>query len=274
MKGRLGQGVGLAAVALAVFLVLGPLVWVIRVSTKTTDDYLSAPSAWGTTYTFQNFVDAWTIGGLGQALFNSTAIVVPGAILATTLATLAGWGLAKFAFPAKRVISGFLIAAMFLPIAALVMPLFDLGLQYGVVGQRWWLSIVYGTIFAPWATLFMRSFFTNVPDEMSEAAAVDGAGPWRIFRSIAVPMALPAIATAFILNVFLQWSELLLALLLLPSGDLQTVSVAIAQFSTQFRTGGPLTAAGLLIGSLPIFLLFIVGQRWLRAGALSGAVKD
>ena len=164
-------------------------------------------------------------------------------------------------------------AAMFLPIAALVMPLFEIGMTYHAVGHRWFLSLVYGAIFAPWTSLFLCSYYQGLPNEITEAAALDGAGDLRTFLSIVVPLSLPALASAFVLNSFLQWSELLLALLLLPSGDDTTVSVAIAQFSTQFRTGGPLTAAALLIGSLPILLLFLLGQRWTGRDA-HGGVKD
>ncbi len=272
-RGRANRG-ATVAVAVAVLAVLGPLLWVIRVALKPAEAYLSDPAGLGGGVTLANFADAWNIGGLGAAVVNSLIVVIPGALLATGLATLAGWGLARYLFPGRGVLAAILVAAMFLPLAALVMPLFELGLDYDLVGRQWWLAVVYGTVFAPWATLFLRSILAELPGEIMEAASVDGAGPLTTFWSVALPMAKPALATAFILNVFLQWSELIVALLLLPAGDQQMVTVAIAQFSTQFRTGGPLTAAGLLIGAVPILAVFAVGQRWLRAGALSGAVKD
>lgn len=263
-----------AVVGVAVLTVLGPLVWVVRVATRLPAEYIGNPGAWGTSWTLQNFSDSWQVADLGAALATSASIVVPGAALSTLLAALAGWGFAKHRFPGRNVAVGVTSAAMFLPIAALAMPLFEIGLTYHVVGHRWFLSIVYGTIFAPWTTLFLRSYYQGLPESITEAASLDGASAWRTFSAVGLPLSLPALATAFILNAFLQWSELLLALLLLPSGDVTTVSVAIAQFSTQFRTGGPLTAASLLIGSLPILTLFVVGQRWIRSGMFTGAVKD
>ncbi|MEQ8438083.1 MAG: carbohydrate ABC transporter permease [Ilumatobacter fluminis] len=274
MNKRLGRLLGAGVVGIAVLSVLGPLVWVTRVATRTPEEYQSDPGGWGSSWTLQNLSDSWEVADLGDALITSASIVVPGAILATVLAALAGWGYAKHDFPGKTVAIGVTSAAMFLPIAALAMPLFEIGLSYGVVGERWFLSLVYGTIFAPWTTLFLRSYFQGVPDSITEAASLDGASAFRTFLSVGLPLSMPALATAFILNAFLQWSELLLALLLLPSGDDTTVSVAIAQFSTQFRTGGPLTAASLLIGSLPILALFLVGQRWIRSGMFTGGVKD
>src|SRR5690606_37124424 len=113
-----------------------------------------------------------------------------------------------------------------------------------------WLGVVYGVLLSASATMFMRSYFLQLPREVFEARDVDGAGPVRQFILIALPMAKPALGTAFILTFFLQWRELLLALLLMPSGDTPTVAVASAQFSTQFRTGGPQTAAAMILGIL------------------------
>jgi multiple sugar transport system permease protein len=195
-------------------------------------------------------------------------------LIATALAATAGWGIAGYRFPGRGLLTGVMVAAMFLPLAALVMPLFDQGVRLHVVGHRWWLSLVYGTVFAPWGTLFLRSVFLSVPSDIREAATIDGAGSLKVFTSIVIPISNHALATTFVINVFLQWSELILALLLLPGADTTMVSVAIAQFSTQFRTGGPLTAAGLVIGAAPIVVLFVLAQRWLRAGAMAGALKE
>jgi ABC-type glycerol-3-phosphate transport system permease component len=133
--------------------------------------------------------------------------------------------------------------------------------------------IVYGAFFASWTSLFFFSFFRDLPGDLLEAASLDGATATQSFRSIALPLAAPAIAVGFVLNVFLQWSELLLGLIMLPSGDVRTAMTAVASFSTQFRTGGPLTAAATIIVALPIFLLFLGAQRWLKTEIFGGSLK-
>jgi ABC-type glycerol-3-phosphate transport system permease component len=258
---------------LASLAVIVPLAWVIRVALKPREDYIGDPGSLGGGWTLENFSLAWSTGGIGDALVNSLRIVPLGAVLATALATLAGYGLARLAFPGGRVVWALAIGTMTLPLAALVIPLFDEGLRLGYVDSRLGLSAIYGTLFAPWGTLFLHSYFKGLPGELLESAQVDGAGPLRAFWLIAVPLALPAIASVLIINVFLQWSELILALVMLPDAQKQTVTVAIAQFSTQFRTGGPLTAAGMIVAAAPIVAIFLAGQRWLRAGVLTGAVK-
>jgi ABC-type glycerol-3-phosphate transport system permease component len=272
--GRTTQIAARVVVALAMLAVIGPLIWVIRVAVRPQAAFLTDPAGIGGGVTFRNLADAWSIGGLGDALRSSALVVVPGALIATALAATAGWGIAGYRFPGRGLLTGVMVAAMFLPLAALVMPLFDQGVRLHVVGHRWWLSLVYGTVFAPWGTLFLRSVFLSVPSDIREAATIDGAGSLKVFTSIVIPISNHALATTFVINVFLQWSELILALLLLPGADTTMVSVAIAQFSTQFRTGGPLTAAGLVIGAAPIVVLFVLAQRWLRAGAMAGALKE
>lgn len=272
-RGALHPRIAATVMALAALSVAVPLLWVIRVALKPPEDHIGNPASLGGGWTLQNFGDAWGTGGLGEALSNSVRIVPLGALVATLLATLAAYALAKLRFPGKRLVWACVLATMTLPLAALVIPLFDEGLRIGYVDSRLGLSLVYGAIFAPWATIFLHSYFRGLPDELLESAQLDGASVMRSFVAIAVPLAAPAIGTVFILNVFLQWSELILALVMLPGEGKQTVTVAIANFSSQFRTGGPLTAAGMILAALPIIVVFLVGQRWLRADVFSGAVK-
>jgi len=265
---------GIAVVALSVLVVLGPILWVVRVALKPEADYIGAPADLGGGWTFDNIVTVWTAGGMAGAILHSTIAVSVGATLAVTLACCTGYALARYRFRSRWLVASIAIGAMFLPASALVIPMFEILQTMGMLDSLVWLGVVYGVLFSAWSTVFMRSFFLSMPEEVFEAGEMDGAGAVTQFVRIALPMAKPAIATAFVLTCFLQWSELLLALLLLPSGDTPTVSVAIAQFSSQFRTGGPLTAAAMIVGTIPVLLLFVVGQRWLQAGALSGAVKD
>lgn len=272
-RGALHPRIAAAVMALAALSVAVPLLWVLRVALKPPEDHIGNPASLGGGWTLRNFGDAWGTGGLGEALSNSVRIVPLGALVATLLATLAAYALAKLRFPGKRLVWACVLATMTLPLAALVIPLFDEGLRIGYVDSRLGLSLVYGAIFAPWATIFLHSYFRGLPDELLESAQLDGASVMRSFLAIALPLAAPAIGTVFVLNVFLQWSELILALVMLPGEGKQTVTVAIANFSSQFRTGGPLTAAGMILAALPIIVVFLVGQRWLRADVFSGAVK-
>jgi ABC-type glycerol-3-phosphate transport system permease component len=257
----------------AVVAVLFPLLWVLRVATKTEQGFIADPASLGGGFTLDNFGAAWSAVDLGGAILDSLSITLPGAALATAVGVLAGYGLAKLPVPARPIVLALAVGGLTIPIAALVIPQFDQALELGYVDTRIGLIVVYGAFFASWSSLYFFSWFRDLPDDLLEAAALDGAGAIAAFRSVALPLAGPAIAVGFVLNVFLQWSELLLGLILLPGGDVTTAMTAVASFSTQFRTGGPLTAAATVIVAVPIFLLFLVAQRWLRTEIFGGSIK-
>jgi ABC-type glycerol-3-phosphate transport system permease component len=259
---------------LAAISIVVPLVWVARIAFKPTREYIGDPAGWTGGFTTQNFHDAWGIGRLGHSMLNSLAVVPLGAVGATLLGTMAGFALAKLTFTGKRLVWIAIVLTLTMPLAALALPLFDLALRAGIVNSRLGLSLIFAAIFAPWGSLFMYSYFRGLPDELLESAQVDGAGTFRAFATIAVPLALPAIVTTVLLNIFLQWSELILSLVMLQDNAKQTVTVAIAQFSSQYRTVGPVTAAGMIIASVPILTLFLFGQRWLDSDIFTGGVKQ
>jgi ABC-type glycerol-3-phosphate transport system permease component len=270
---RLQRWTSRAVMAIAVVAVLFPLLWVVRVATKTEDGFIREPASLAGEVTLANFTAAWNAVDLGGAIRDSLSITIPGALLATAVGTLAGYAFAKLRLPARPVLIGLAVGGLTIPIAALVVPQFDQALDLGYLDTTLGLIVVYGSFFASWTSLFFYSFFRDLPDDLLEAAAIDGAGARQGFMAIALPLAAPAIAVGFVLNLFLQWSELLLGLIMLPSGDVRTAMTAVASFSTQFRTGGPLTAAATIIVAMPIFLLFLGAQRWLRTEIFGGSIK-
>ena len=257
----------------AVIAVLFPLFWVLRVATKTEQGFISDPASLGGGFTLDNFSAAWLAVDLGGAILDSLTITLPGAALATLVGLLGGYAFAKLPLPFRPLLLALAVGGLTIPIAALVIPQFDQALALGYVDSRFGLIVVYGAFYASWSSLFFYSYFRDLPDDVLEAAAIDGASGPAAFRSIALPLALPAVAVGFVLNVFLQWSELLLGLIMLPGGDVTTAMTAIATFSTQFRTGGPLTAAATVIVAIPVFLLFLVAQRWLKTEIFGGSIK-
>jgi ABC-type glycerol-3-phosphate transport system permease component len=268
-----GRLLRFGVVACAVAAVVLPLLWTVRIALKPLDAYTGNPSGIGGGFTFGNFSSAWTAGQLGEGFKNSFLIVPAGALLATTVATLAGFALSRLQVPARKLFFIAIVLGIGVPIPAIALPLFDENLRLGIVDWRLGLVLVYGGIFASWGTLFMAAYFGNVPASLIESARLDGATTFGVFRRIALPLAIPAIASVFVINFFIQWAELLLALVLLPSEGKKTVTLALAAFSTQYRTGGPTSAAAALMAAVPIFVLFGVSQRFLTRGLLTGAVK-
>jgi raffinose/stachyose/melibiose transport system permease protein len=262
-----------AVACLALFAIAFPILWVVRLAFKPPEQYIGAPGSFGGGWTLSNFSDAWTVGHLGSGLLNSLLIVPLGAAIATAVGAMAAFALAKLRLPFAKAILALIVLLVAIPLTAIAIPLFDQGLSVGYTDSRLGLSIVYGGLFASWGTLFMYSYFQGLPDELIDSARVDGASPLQTFLRIGLPLGAPAIASVFVIDILVQWNELIVALVSLPDETKQTVTVAIATFSTQFRSGGPLTAAGVLIAALPVIVVYFIGQRFIRAETLGGAVK-
>jgi ABC-type glycerol-3-phosphate transport system permease component len=251
-----------------------PLLWVIRVAFRPVNSYIGDPSGLGGGFTLANFRGAWSSGGLGAGFINSLLVVPAGALGATILGAIGGFALAKFDPPFKRVLLAITITGVAVPLPAIIIPLFDEGLSLGFTDSRLGLVLIYIAAFSSWGTFFLYSYCQSIPDALIESARIDGAGLLQTFWRIGVPLAVPALVTVFVINLFIQWSELILALVMLPDSSKQTLTVHVAAFSTQYRTGGPLTAAGVILASLPVFVVFLFAQRYFRAGLTSGAVKQ
>jgi ABC-type glycerol-3-phosphate transport system permease component len=264
---------GSTLLAVISLIVLFPLAWTMRLATRPRESYLANPSSLDGGITWDNFEAAWN-SGVGQGLLNSLIVMPAAAILATALAALAGYAFARLRLPGQRLVLLLLAATFAVPVTALAVPIFDQALLYGYLGTYWGLILVYTGLFTGWATLFLTSYFSTFPSELLEAAAIDGASKWRSFISIGIPLGLPAIVTVLVMNFFMMWSDLIIALVMMPTADLQTVAVTVATLPSARESTATTSAAAALLMLLPVLLVFAVAQRWLRSDVIAGAVKS
>lgn len=252
--------------------VLFPLAWVLRLSFRPRGAYLGDPAGLGGGFTFDNFVAAWN-AGLGRGMLNSLLIIPLGAAIATLLATVCGFAIAKLRVPFKPLVLVVLACTFAVPVTALAVPVFDQALQFGYLGSMPGLSLVYAALFTGWGTLFMASYYSAFPDELLEAAAVDGAGVVRSFLAIVVPLGGPAVVTVFVMNFFMMWSDIIIALVMMPTADTQTIGAVVATLPSARESTATTSAAAAVITLIPVLILFLASQRWLRSEVLAGAVK-
>jgi ABC-type glycerol-3-phosphate transport system permease component len=272
-ESRTSRAAAIAVVTVVSLLVLFPLVWTLRMSMRPRGAYIADPAGWGGGLTWSNFGAAWQ-AGLGVGLMNSLLVVPLAAVLAAALATLAGFALAKLPVVGRRVLTVLLVSTFAVPVTALAVPVFDQALQFGYLGTHLGLSFVYAGLFTGWGTIFMTSYYSGFPTELLEAARVDGAGSFRTFRSIALPLAAPAVVTILAMNFFMMWSDLIIALVMMPSAELQTMAVVVATLPSARDSSATTSAASAVLMLLPVLIVFAVSQRWLRLEVLSGAVKS
>lgn len=225
---------------------------------------------------FGNFAQAWERGGFSSALLSSLIVAV--AVVAGTLllTTPAAYALTRGTSKVLLVLSGLLLLGLVMPYEATVIPLYHMFESWGLLNTYWALILPQIGLSTSFAVLWLRVTFTQLPESLTEAAALDGASRMRTLRSIIVPVTVPALITLGTLLFLFTWNEFLLALVLVPDGQtVQTAPLALSFFAGNRRLSDPaVTAAAAVLVALPVLVLYLIFQRRLISGMLSGAVKE
>jgi raffinose/stachyose/melibiose transport system permease protein len=261
--------------ALLLVVVIYPLVWLFLGSVKSQADYLNGPAfslpahwMWG------NYKAAWVTGDLGIYIRNSVTAVLPALALVIVLGSAAGFALQLMRWRLSRPTMLLFLAGIMVPTQMILLPLFTIYYQAGLTGTLWPLIITYTATGLPLTVFMLATYFRAVPHEVIEAAAIDGAGIFRIFFSVAFPMVRNAILTVALVQFFFMWNDLLIALTFTNSNSLRTVQVGLLNFTGEFGSiqYGPLFAA-ICITVFGTLILFLGLNQKVMKGLAGGAVK-
>jgi len=253
---------------------LVPLVWLVINATKTQEGLLSSFGLWSNLRQTFTYDDGVFLRWLG----NTVLYVVVGAGGATLLSTLAGYGLAKFDFPGRRAVFAVVIGAVAVPGTALAVPTFLMFSRMGLTNTPW--SVIIPSLISPFGLYLMWTFSSQaVPDEMLEAARVDGAGEFRTFFRISVPLLGPGIVTALLFNMVVTWNNYFLPLIMLKDPDWYPLTIGLNAWNEQAQTAGSeavfnLVITGSLLTILPLLAAFLLLQRYWQSGLAAGSVKE
>lgn len=268
----------LLTILMSVFLLYSflPLAWLIISSTKTQESLIGSFGLWfsGPFAFFDNIVQTVTYDdGIFVRWFGNTLLyVIAGAGGATILATLAGYGLAKFTFPGKKAIFAVVLGAIAVPGTALAVPTFLMFSQMGLTNTIW--AIIIPSAVSPFGVfLGMVYAQSSVPTELLEAARIDGAGEGRIFFTIVLRLLGPAMVTIFLFIFVATWNNFLLPLMMISSQDLKPVTLGLYGMVSYFAPDKGAVMLGALLGVIPLILLFFSLQKYWRSGLAAGAVK-
>ncbi|MEO7123313.1 MAG: carbohydrate ABC transporter permease [Lacisediminihabitans sp.] len=269
---------------MVVFVVysLVPLLWLIVNATKDQPDLYSSFGLWfGDSFSlFQNIADTFTYhDGIFLHWFANTLLyVVVGAGGATVLATVAGYGLAKYRFPGKRAVFAVILGAVAIPGTALAVPTFLLFSQLGLTNTPW--SVILPSLISPFGLYLVWIYAIDaVPNELLEAARVDGASEFRTFFTISLRLLAPGIVTVMLFAIVATWNNYFLPLIMLSDPTWYPLTVGLSQWSAQ-ATGVAaqpifnLVITGSLLTILPIVIAFLFLQRFWQSGLSMGSVKQ
>jgi raffinose/stachyose/melibiose transport system permease protein len=229
--------------------------------------------SWPRNPQWHNFVDAWNVASLA-ALFRSSTLIVVGVVpAAVVFAALAGYSLAQLRPIAGRLISVLFLLGLTLPFEALITPLYYDIQRLGLLGSRLAVILPLIGLLMPFGIFWMRAHFVETEAALSEAARVDGANPWQVFRAIHLPLARPAVSALTILFFLATWNQYLLPLVLIDNPTKRTVAGGLGAFQGQYGTNTALLSAGSLIIIVPSLVIYVVFQRSFVKALLQGAVK-
>ncbi|GGJ00330.1 sugar ABC transporter permease [Alicyclobacillus cellulosilyticus] len=258
----------------SVLCVLFPLYIAVANSLKSDQDYINLgilqfPShpAWS------NYVTAWTGGALGNAFFNTFTIIVLAVIGNVLLGTMVAYVLGRFEFPLKRLVLGAYVFVMFIPTITTQVATFGIVKNLGLFDTRWSMVLLYLGASAVQIFIYLQ-FIRQIPVSLDEAAMLEGASYFRIYRSVILPLLTPASVTVAILQTIAIYNDLYSPYLYMPSVNLGVVSTALLRFQGPYSAQWNLILAASIIIAIPAVLLYLFLQRYIFAGIVNGAVRE
>ncbi len=256
-------------------LVIVPLLWVVMSSFKTSSEIFASPFALPASLSFDNYANAWTTAGIGSFFFNSVIVVFGALALTMLFGSMSAYVLARFSFPGNRIIYYAMLAGLTFPVFLAIVPLFFVLRGIGLLNTLPGLIVTYAAFAFPFTVFFLYAFFRSLSKSIAEAAAVDGAGEWRTFFQIMLPMARPGLATVAILNFVGLWNQFLLPVALNSNPDNYVLTQGMAAFASQAGYSvdfGALFAA-VVITVVPVLIVYLIFQRQLQGSVSTGTNK-
>ncbi|MCL2515869.1 MAG: carbohydrate ABC transporter permease [Microbacteriaceae bacterium] len=263
------------AVLLVIAVVwFAPFLILLLTSARTSADFAQLGAlAFPRSFTWANFASAWKVGGFADTYRNSILITVVKVPIGVLISAMLAYALAKLKIFGRKTIMFAVFAGLTIPIYIALVPLFEITKSLGLIDNVFGLLGPYLAFGIPFEVMVLHSFFRRVPEEVFEAARIDGAGNWRIFFRVMLPLSLPALITVAILDAVSTWNEFLMALIILNSNANKTLPLGLLSFSGQFGTDYTGLAAGILIAVIPMLIAYAILQRWIVSGLTAGAVK-
>jgi raffinose/stachyose/melibiose transport system permease protein len=250
-----------------------PVVWTLTNAIKSSADIYRAPWDLPWPPAIGNIGEAWSRGQLGIALANSTYVTVMTVAAVLVLSVCGAYSLTRLRPPGRAVLFVIVLAPLIIPTEVLVVPLFSMFRALGLINSLPGLALVNVVAYVSFATVILTGYFRTIPQDLIDAARVDGAGRVEVLLRIVVPLARPGIVAVAVLVSVLTWNDFGASLVLIQKPDTFTVQLALSRFSTFYATDQGLTFAGMAIAILPPLLLFLVLQRSFIQGLTAGAIR-
>lgn len=259
---------------IAALIAIFPVFWIFSTSLKPAAEVLSPEvSILPKTFTGENYTQVLAGGTFWGWMFNSVFVALCTTLIGIALAATTAYSVSRFAFWGKKtVLFAFLVAQMF-PGAILIVPLYNIMKDLGLLNTFTGLIIAYSTLSLPFCVWMLKGFFDAIPMSLEEAAMIDGMSAFGTFFRIILPLSLPGLAVTGFFSFITAWNEFMFALTFMTGENHYTLPVGLRTYVFEFNTAWHLMAAGAIIVTIPVLVVFLVAQRFLISGLTAGGVK-
>jgi raffinose/stachyose/melibiose transport system permease protein len=253
--------------------ILVPLAYAVLGGFRTTGQIAADPVGLPDPWVFSNYGEVLGSGTFWRQLWNSTLIAGVSTLLTVPLAALAAFVFARFAFPGREVLYAVFTLGLLFPIAVAILPIFIMVRNLGLLDHPLGVALPQAAFGLPMTIIILRPFFASFPNELQDAAAIDGCGPFRFFWRILLPLSRPVLATVAVLALVGSWNAFLLPLVVLTEAHTWTLPLGVTNYSTQYTADIAKILAFTTLSMVPALIFYAFAERHLVAGLTSGAVK-
>ncbi|RSM65373.1 sugar ABC transporter ATP-binding protein [Actinoplanes sp. ATCC 53533] len=263
---------GYLALAAAALGLLLPFYWMVVSSLKMNNDVFTIPIQWlPNPVVWENYLDIWRESDMTTWLANTLILSVTVTALQVFTGSFAAYGFAKVRFPGRDVLFLVYVATIAVPWQSYMIPQFIIMSKLGLSNTRW--SIIALQAFGALGVFLMKQYYETIPEELSEAARIDGMSEYGIYRRIILPLSGPALASLTLLTFVTTWNDYLGPLIYLRSPDLRTIQLGLSTFISQYNAEYALIMTGSVLSVLPIAVIFLLGQRYFVEGVSTSGLK-
>ncbi|AJY45490.1 carbohydrate ABC transporter permease [Martelella endophytica] len=258
-------------IALTVIMLL-PFVWMLSASLKLNREVFEFPIHWIPQHPrWQNYADIWTKIPLGLFVFNTAKITIMVTLLQLFTSSFAAYAFAKLKFPYRDVLFLGYIATIAMPWQVYMVPQFILMREFGLYNTHW--ALIALQAFTAFGVFLMKQFYMSIPDELCEAARVDGMNEYQIWWKIMLPLSKPALSTLTIFTFVFAWNDFLGPMIYLTKTDLKTIQIGLRMFISQYSAEYGLIMAASVVAIIPVLLVFLALQRFFVEGVANAGLK-
>jgi len=266
---------------ISIYLILGfvllvtlyPVLWMIFGSLKSNQEFYT--NIWGAPRTpvWENYIWAWERADLGIKFLNSILVTTGTLALVLPLASFAAYSFAKLQFIGSRLLFFVFLTSLMVPQGVTAIPVFTVIVKFGLLNTRLSMILVFAAQSMGFAVFLLTAFFISLPQELTEAALIDGCSPFGAFVRVILPLAKPGLATLVVFTGMGVWNEYFMSSILVRSKELETLPLGLVNFVGQYTTYYPQMFATLTMITVPVIILYILGQKQFISGLTAGAIK-